>query len=155
LRPDQALRPLKYGLERIDDPGRPLITSKPGSSLSSCGLPNAGQGPLTHVTGGDPAFRLPSKSWSVQPWPRGPPRSSRPRSRYSGKCSVGPSSISFAFKFYVTNVANDTATYGTIGGVIVTMLWFCLSGLAILIGAELNGVIEDAWRATPTESTMR
>jgi uncharacterized BrkB/YihY/UPF0761 family membrane protein len=39
--------------------------------------------------------------------------------------------------------------------VIVTMLWFCLSGLAILIGAELNGVIEDAWRATPTESTMR
>ena len=54
---------------------------------------------------------------------------------------------SFAFKLYVTNFANYTATYGTIGAVIVAMLWFYVSSLAILIGAELNGVIEQAWRA--------
>jgi membrane protein len=54
---------------------------------------------------------------------------------------------SFAFKFYVTNFSDYTATYGAIGGAIVTMLWFYVSSLAILIGAELNGVIEDAWRS--------
>jgi membrane protein len=54
---------------------------------------------------------------------------------------------SFGFKFYVTNFADYTATYGTIGGAIVTMLWFYVSGLAILIGAELNGVIEEAHRS--------
>lgn len=55
---------------------------------------------------------------------------------------------SFAFKFYVTNVADYSATYGTIGGVIVTMLWFYVSGLALLTGAELNAVVEAARRST-------
>ena len=40
-----------------------------------------------------------------------------------------------------------TATYGAIGGAIVTMLWFYVSSIAILIGAELNRVVEDAWRS--------
>jgi membrane protein len=51
---------------------------------------------------------------------------------------------SFAFKVYVVNFGNYTATYGAIGGIIVTMLWFYVSSLAILVGAELNGVIERA-----------
>jgi membrane protein len=54
---------------------------------------------------------------------------------------------SFGFKFYVANVADYTATYGTIGGIIVTMLWFYACGLALLVGAELNGVIEQALRS--------
>lgn len=54
---------------------------------------------------------------------------------------------SFAFKVYVTNVGDYTVTYGAIGSAIVTMLWFYVSSIAILIGAELNGVIEDAWRS--------
>ena len=58
---------------------------------------------------------------------------------------------SFAFKFYVANLANFNATYGAIGGVVVLLLWFYVSGLAILIGAELNGVIEQAWRMVPGE----
>jgi membrane protein len=53
---------------------------------------------------------------------------------------------SFAFKVYVVNFGNYTATYGAIGGIIVTMLWFYVSSLAILVGAELNGVIEHARR---------
>jgi membrane protein len=51
---------------------------------------------------------------------------------------------SFAFKFYVTNLSDFNATYGAIGGVVVLLLWFYVSGLAILIGAELNGVIEQS-----------
>lgn len=57
---------------------------------------------------------------------------------------------SFGFKVYIVGFADYTATYGAIGGAIVTMLWFYLSGLAILIGAELNGVIEEASRTRAT-----
>ena len=45
---------------------------------------------------------------------------------------------SFAFRVYVTNFGDYTATYGAIGSAIVTMLWFYVSSIAILIGAELN-----------------
>jgi hypothetical protein len=53
---------------------------------------------------------------------------------------------SVAFKFYVSRFAAYTVTYGALGGAVVTMLWFYVSSLAILIGAELNAVIEKAWR---------
>jgi membrane protein len=48
------------------------------------------------------------------------------------------------FKFYVANMGNFTETYGAIGGVMVLMLWFYISGLVILMGAEMNAVIEHA-----------
>jgi membrane protein len=52
--------------------------------------------------------------------------------------------ISIGFKFYITNFTSYNATYGTIGGVIVLMLWFYVSSLAVLVGAELNAEIEHA-----------
>ena len=52
--------------------------------------------------------------------------------------------FSLAFKIYVANFTNYSETYGAIGGVIVLLLWFYTSGLAILIGAELNAEIEHA-----------
>src|SRR6185295_13882664 len=52
--------------------------------------------------------------------------------------------ISLGFKFYVANFTSYTATYGLIGGAIVLMLWFYVSALAVLIGAELNAEIEHA-----------
>jgi membrane protein len=51
---------------------------------------------------------------------------------------------SFALRFYVTNFANYNATYGSIGGVILLMLWLYLSGMALLLGAEVNAEIEHA-----------
>ena len=47
----------------------------------------------------------------------------------------------------MTNFGTYTATYRAIGGAIVTMLWFYVSSIAILVGAELNGVIEKAWQS--------
>lgn len=53
--------------------------------------------------------------------------------------------ISLGFKFYLANMGETYAeTYGVIGSVMVLMLWFYLSGLAILVGAELNAEIEHA-----------
>lgn len=52
--------------------------------------------------------------------------------------------ISLGFKFYISNFTSYNATYGAIGGVIVLMLWFYVSGLAVIIGAELNAEIEHA-----------
>jgi membrane protein len=52
--------------------------------------------------------------------------------------------VSLGFKYYISSFGNYTETYGLIGGVMVLMLWFYLSGIAILVGAELNAEIEHA-----------
>jgi membrane protein len=51
---------------------------------------------------------------------------------------------SLLFKLYIANFTNYNAAYGTVGGVIVMMLWFYVSSLAILAGAELNAEVEHA-----------
>jgi membrane protein len=51
---------------------------------------------------------------------------------------------SLAFKVYVANFGNYNESYGSLGGVIVLMLWFYISALAVLIGAEMNAEIEHA-----------
>ena len=51
---------------------------------------------------------------------------------------------SLGFKYYVVNMGNYTETYGVIGGFMVLLLWFYISGLVILIGAEMNAEIEHA-----------
>ncbi len=51
--------------------------------------------------------------------------------------------ISLGFKLYLARFGSYEA-YGAIGSVMVLMLWFYLSGLAILIGAEMNAEIEHA-----------
>ncbi|MGI8313699.1 YihY/virulence factor BrkB family protein [Halobacillus mangrovi] len=46
--------------------------------------------------------------------------------------------ISLAFSFYVSNFGNFSATYGSLGGIIILMLWFFLTGIILMIGAEIN-----------------
>lgn len=52
--------------------------------------------------------------------------------------------VSLALKLYYQVMPDANAAYGTIGAVMVLMLWFYVSGLALLLGAELNAKIEHA-----------
>ena len=48
----------------------------------------------------------------------------------------------YGFSFYVSNVRNYSRLYGAIGAVIVLLVWFYLSALAVLIGGELAAGLE-------------
>ncbi len=50
---------------------------------------------------------------------------------------------SFLFGYYVSNFGNYSKTYGSIGGVIVLMLWLYLTGFIIIIGAQINAIIHE------------
>jgi membrane protein len=52
--------------------------------------------------------------------------------------------VSLGLKYYYVLVPTANATYGAIGGIIVLMLWFYASGIAMLLGAEMNAEIEHA-----------
>ena len=52
--------------------------------------------------------------------------------------------VSFAFKGYLHFFDSYSKTYGSLGAVIVLMLWLYLTGLAVLIGGEINSEIENA-----------
>jgi membrane protein len=51
---------------------------------------------------------------------------------------------SIAFALYVGNFGSYNKTYGTLGGVVVFLLWLWLTNLAILLGAEFNAETERA-----------
>ena len=57
--------------------------------------------------------------------------------------------VSFGFKLYLSFFDRFTITYGSIGAVIILLLWLYLSGTAILIGGEVNSEIEKASAESP------
>lgn len=61
--------------------------------------------------------------------------------------TVGFQLVSWAFSFYVGTLGNYSTTYGSLGTVIVLMIWFYLFGMIVLIGGVLNASLhERAWR---------
>jgi membrane protein len=49
---------------------------------------------------------------------------------------------SFLYSTYVSTFAHYTATYGNIAAIVVLLLYFFISSLALLLGAEVNSVID-------------
>jgi len=59
--------------------------------------------------------------------------------------------VSSGFNYYVTEFASYNKTYGSIGGVIVMLMWFYLAAYVILIGAAINAAFE---LQTETDTTV-
>jgi len=57
--------------------------------------------------------------------------------------------VSFGFRIYLHFFNSYAVTYGSLGALIVLMLWFYLTGVAILIGGEINSEIEGVSRSRP------
>lgn len=51
---------------------------------------------------------------------------------------------SLGFSVYVENFGNYGATYGSLGGIVVLLLYFFVSSAVLLFGAEINAVIHPA-----------
>ena len=49
---------------------------------------------------------------------------------------------SLGFAFYVANFGSYNATFGSLGAVVVFLIWLWLSNCAVLLGAELNAELE-------------
>lgn len=56
--------------------------------------------------------------------------------------TVGWLAMTLAFGFYVANLGHYNATYGSLGAVVVLLIWLYLSAYILLAGAELNSTIE-------------
>jgi membrane protein len=74
-----------------------------------------------------------------------------PNAKYHGFRWVSPGAVlavlvwivaSVAFAFYVANFGSYNKTYGTLGGVIVFLVWMWITNLAVLLGAEVNAEVE-------------
>ncbi len=50
--------------------------------------------------------------------------------------------VSIGFSFYVENFANYSIIYGTLGTVIILMMWLYMTSLILILGAELNAAIK-------------
>ena len=47
------------------------------------------------------------------------------------------------FGWYVGNMGNYQATYGTLGGVVVALLWLYITSVVLILGAEVNAIVEE------------
>jgi membrane protein len=57
--------------------------------------------------------------------------------------ALGDMVTSSLFSIYISNFTSYTRIYGSIGGIIVLLLWIYLNSVIILLGGELNATVAD------------
>ena len=62
---------------------------------------------------------------------------------------------SVLFSLYVTRFGNYNETYGSVGAIVILLMWFLLSSYAVLIGAEINAEMERQTRKDTTEGAEK
>lgn len=60
----------------------------------------------------------------------------------SAFATIGWIAATLGFAFYVRNFGNYNATYGALGAVVIFLTWLYISAYIILLGAELNRILE-------------
>ncbi len=63
--------------------------------------------------------------------------------------------MSLLFRVYVQRYGSYGATYGSLGGVVVLLLWLQMSSLVLLLAGQMNQVIRERVSATPVEDGCR
>ncbi|MFD1927831.1 YihY/virulence factor BrkB family protein [Sporosarcina siberiensis] len=57
--------------------------------------------------------------------------------------TIGWIITSLGFSFYVSSYGNYSNTYGSIGGIIVLMMWLYFSSIILMLGGQINAVMDE------------
>jgi membrane protein len=50
--------------------------------------------------------------------------------------------VSLCFSYYINHIGNYSAIYGSLGGIIILMVWFYVVALLIILGGVLNSILD-------------
>ncbi|WP_424765636.1 YihY/virulence factor BrkB family protein [Paenibacillus sp. sgz302251] len=62
---------------------------------------------------------------------------------------------SLMFQFYINNFGNYSKTYGSIGSIIVLLIWLYISSNIIIVGGEINATLAAGKMKTPRDNSLR
>lgn len=69
--------------------------------------------------------------------------------------TIGWLVLTYGFSFYINNFGNFSATYGSIGGVIILMLWLYFTGMILIFGGLLNATTQKRQLAKKSKENVK